>query len=143
RRLLHRDQPLLDHLVEGGQEGLDLLLRVHDLDDDGQVLAEAEDARGVDSASGPESLEATEDRGPREAAAARARHDNLVERAPVPAVGLADEDADELAVARELQSRILASTAPAQTATRPRTTWPTTFTAAMSPLPSRRRAMVS
>ena len=51
--LLDGHQPLLDHFVEDGEKALDLVLGVDDLDEDRQVLREAQDAAGVDAALAP------------------------------------------------------------------------------------------
>ena len=52
--LLQRDEAFRHHLVEDRKQAVDLLLRVHDLDDDGQVLGEPQDARRVEDAPGAE-----------------------------------------------------------------------------------------
>src|SRR5262249_56847010 len=83
-------------------EGVERLLAVDDLDQDREILGEAEDARGVDPAVGPEALEAAEDRGAGQALLARLLHHRLVERHPLIAVGVADEDPDQDAFALEL-----------------------------------------
>src|SRR5580693_4625114 len=93
---LHRDERSPgDHLVEDGQELVDVFLVVDHLDDDRQVSREVDEARRVDDARGPEAGDAMKHRRAGEALPAQALEDRPVQRPMAPLVGVADEDADE------------------------------------------------
>src|SRR5262249_59305199 len=51
--LLHGDQPPTHHRVDGGQHPVDVLLGIDDLDDEGQVGGQTEQARRVDERARP------------------------------------------------------------------------------------------
>src|SRR5678809_611462 len=70
---LQGDHAVPHHLVQEWQDGLDLLRGVHDLDHDRQVLAEAQDLRGVDAALGAEPHHPAKNRRARETRLARLR----------------------------------------------------------------------
>ena len=80
-----------------GHERLDLFRRIDNLDDDRQILRQLQQLGGVDPAVRAEAHEAFDHGRAGEPALARFEHDGLVERLAVPAVGLADEDAQQLA----------------------------------------------
>jgi hypothetical protein len=56
--LFDGDQSFANHTVEFGEEGLDAIRGVHDLDHQGEVLREADDFGGVDAAVSAEPEEA-------------------------------------------------------------------------------------
>jgi hypothetical protein len=64
--LLQGHQSFGDQAVELGEEGVDFLLPIDDLDHHREVLGRVEEARGVDEAMGSEALEAAEDGRPGE-----------------------------------------------------------------------------
>ena len=94
-RRLERDEPLGHHLVQHRKKPLDVLLRVHHLDDQGKVLREPLEHRGVKHAAGAEAPDAPDDRGPRVAVPAETLEERHPERLVMPPVGLADEDAHQ------------------------------------------------
>src|SRR5262249_35241714 len=94
---LERDQPIADHLLEVGHEGLNLVRRVHDLDDDWQILRELQQLCGVDAAVRAEAHESLHDGGAGQPALARFEHDRFIERLAVPAIRLAAEVPQQLA----------------------------------------------
>src|SRR4029078_12417414 len=67
---------------------------VDDLDDDRQVLGEAEEPRGVEMGVGAEAFDAAQDRPAGDAPVPEPLHDTLVERLTRLVVGLADVDAE-------------------------------------------------
>src|SRR3954453_10221748 len=93
--LLQRHEAPRHHPVEHRQEGVHLILAVDDLDDERQVLREAEDLRGMHPAGMPETHAATQHGRPGEMHLARLHHDALVERPAIAAVILADEGSEE------------------------------------------------
>jgi hypothetical protein len=93
--LLHRDQALVDHLVENPSEFLGVLLGVDDLDDDGKIFRQPQNVRGVQDASGSKTGNSPKHRGPGEAFLPKALEQGHVQRLAVPAIGLADVDAGE------------------------------------------------
>src|SRR5438477_4628018 len=146
--LLEGHQSLADHGVEVRQEGLDPLGRVDDLDHHRQVLREPEDLGRMDAAVRAEAERAAEDRGAGHAAPARVLDDDLVERASVMLVALADEDAEQLGLGGKLHRRLLAHTArptatPRKKQRTPRPFSTTAFVAASSHSASRSIALVS
>ncbi len=80
--LLQRDETVGDHGVELGQDGSQSVLLVDDLDQDGQVLREAQDARRVQVGLGAVALDPAQDRDAGDAPAAEMLDDGLVERRP-------------------------------------------------------------
>src|SRR5579871_2374888 len=141
--LLERDQAARHHPIEHRQERIDLLLRVDDLDHDRQVLGEAQDLGRVDVARMPEPDVPTQHRGAAELHFPGLEHDRLIERQALEFVVLAEEDAEQDGVARDVHHQthfialmLAASTWPAQTATRHATTEPTTLPPARSHSPS-------
>ena len=88
-------QAAAHHLVEHGQEGLDLLLAVHDLDHQRQVHREPEDFGGVQAAGLAEAHRPAQDRGAGQVQLARLQDDGFVERLVFPAVAFADEDSQQ------------------------------------------------
>jgi hypothetical protein len=51
------DEPVADHLIEGGENRFDFVVCVNTFDDDGEVYGKAEDVRGVKPAGLAESLD--------------------------------------------------------------------------------------
>ncbi len=94
-RLLERDEAFGHHLVEDGQEPVDVRRRVDDLDDDRQVLREPQDVRRVKDAARSESGRALKDGGSGEAFPPEPLEERRRQRLVMPAVRLADEDADQ------------------------------------------------
>ena len=72
-----------------------------------------------------------------------AADNRFIERPALPAVGLANEHAQQLALARQLHASTRARAAPAHTASRPSSTCAPTFSSAAAELPSRSSAIVS
>ena len=96
---LDGEHALGDHRVERREDGVDAFGAVGDLDDDRQVLGEAQDAVGVQAAVGSEALDPAQDRGAGQPVLAQGLDDRLVQRLVTVVVGLADEDPQQLAVA--------------------------------------------
>src|SRR5271166_3845153 len=91
--LFERDEAAAHHRVERRQERLDRLLVIDNLDDERQVLGEAQDLRRVQAARLAETHRSAQDRGAGEAGASRGHDDRLIERAALKLVVLAEEDA--------------------------------------------------
>ncbi len=91
-RPLEGDEALGHHLVEDRKQAVDVLLRVNDLDDDGQVLGEPQDVRRVQHAPGAEAGHRVEDGRPGEALLAQPLQERHGERLVMPFVRLPDED---------------------------------------------------
>ena len=89
-----------------GVDELDLFLGVDDLDDDGQVLRQADDLGGVEHARVSEAERSAQHGGPGEMHLARFQHDRLVERLVVGLVVLADKDAQQHGVTGKLHRQI-------------------------------------
>ena len=106
-----RQHLLLHHLVEQRHDAVDVLRRVHDLDQDRKILRQAEDPRRVQPRVGTESFDPANDGRACQALRADALDDRLVERLAVPRVRLADEEPEKLPLALELHS-VLATTTP-------------------------------
>src|SRR5262249_40813121 len=102
--LFNGDEPARHHLVEDGQEGVDRLLRVYDLDDHRQVLGEAQDLGRMDAARMAESDVAAQHRGAAQVHFPRLEHDRFVQRPALVLVVLAEEDAEQDGVARNLRA---------------------------------------
>src|SRR5690348_2598142 len=100
--LLQGNEAAADHAVEDGEEGVDLLLAVDDLDDDRQVFREAQDLGGVQPAGMAETERAAQNGGPGEMPFARLEHDRLVERTVLASLVLADEDPQQNGVPWDL-----------------------------------------
>ena len=100
-----RYQAAGEHLIQDRQEGLDLLLAIHDLDHQRQVQGEPQDFGGVEAAGFSETHGATQYRGTGEVQFARLQHDGLVERLVFPPVAFTDEDSQEHGFVRKLHSR--------------------------------------
>src|SRR6516165_1217024 len=100
--LFQRDEAARDHAVEHRQEGVDLLLRVDDLDHDRQVLRQAQDFGGVDVARMAEAHRTAQDRGASELHLAGFDQNRLIER-QAPRLGVfPDEDSEQDGVTRKL-----------------------------------------
>ena len=91
----HGHQGAAQHALDQGQEGLDLVARVDDLDDDRQVLRQAQDLGGVQVAGMSEAGDAAQHGSAGQPRLARLENDRLVERHMAVAVVLAAEDAQE------------------------------------------------
>jgi len=89
------DEAVAHDLVEFGEEGVDAFLFVDDLDEDGEVFAEAEDFGGVEVGVGAEAHGAAEDGGAGEAHFAGFEDDGFVEGLVMPFVEFAEVDAEE------------------------------------------------
>ena len=77
----------------------DLLLNVHDLDDERQVLRQSQDLGGVQMARMAEAHRSAQHGGAGKTHLAGLQHDGLVERPVAGLVVLADEDAQQHGVA--------------------------------------------
>lgn len=84
--------PLGDDPVRLGQEGADLVRLVDDDDAQREVLAEAEDAAGVDLVELAKALQTTQDRRTAESGVACAVDNLGVDGPVVPLIGLSDQD---------------------------------------------------
>lgn len=98
------DESTADHFVEGGEEGVDFFLAVHDFDDEWQVHGEAQDFGGVQTAGFAEAHRAAQHGRAGQMRLAGGEHDGFVERLVLPAVGFADEDAEKEGVSGDLHS---------------------------------------
>src|SRR6266540_1403971 len=136
---LDGDHALLDHLVECGKNAVDLLDGVDDLDHHGQVFAQPQDPRRMEARVRAEALEAADDGRSGKTLLPDALDDRLVERLPVPRVGLADEDPKQLSLALPPHQTVLPSTMPPYSARSPAATLPATFAAASAHAPSSAR----
>lgn len=87
--LLEGDEAVGHHLVELGEDGAHLVVGVDRLDEDRQVLRQAEDPRGVQVLLGPEALDATQDRRAGQPPLPEALDDRLVEGLALPPIALA------------------------------------------------------
>src|SRR5207247_7458062 len=88
---LEGDQPAADHVVQVGEDPLDRLLGLDDLDNEGQVEGEAQHLRGVHDARGAEPGHPTDHRRASEPLLAELLEQRLVQRLAVIFVALADE----------------------------------------------------
>lgn len=61
--LLHRDEAAAHHPVDVAEDGVDVLLAVHDFDDDGQVLGQAQEMSLVEDGVRPETRDTPDHRG--------------------------------------------------------------------------------
>ena len=93
--LFERYQPFTDDLVQLGDEGVDALRLIDDLDDHGQVFREAQDARTMDAAVGAKAKIAAQHGSAGQFALARPFNDDLIERPSLELVALTDEDAQQ------------------------------------------------
>src|ERR687897_3934306 len=99
--LLQGDQAVADHLFEDGLEALDVLLGVYDLDDQRQIPRELEQVCRMHDTARAEAGQPAQHGGARETFPAQALDERIGQRSPVPAVALADEDADHPLLAFE------------------------------------------
>ena len=90
-----------DHLIEDGYEPIDVVHRVDDLNDDGQILAQPEDPGCVKVRACPESFHPSENRRSGEPLGAGSLDQRLIERLALEPVRFADEDAQQLAFSLE------------------------------------------
>ena len=97
--LLGGDQRAAHDGLDGGDEFFDLLLPVHDLDDERQILRQAQDLGGVQMARMAEAHRPAQHGGAGEAHLAGLQHDRLVEGPMSGLVVLANEDAQQHGVA--------------------------------------------
>lgn len=94
--LFEGDQPPAQHILEGRQHAAYLLLTVNNLDNNGEVLGEAQDGVAVNKTRVcAKTLCAMQYRGPGEAFLLEEFHECVGERAAVPAVALTNEDAHQ------------------------------------------------
>src|SRR6266566_1566375 len=144
---LQRDQPTPDHLVQVGQDRLDRLFGLHDLDDERQIERQPQDLVGVHHARRPEPGHPPQHGRAREPPGAQLLEQRFVQRLAVILIALADEDAHEGAFALEAMrhgasrhSSLLASAVPVITAARQPTMVPPMYNPAYqySPSPSSR-----
>src|SRR6266540_2050951 len=98
--LLHREQAASHHSIERGQELLNLLLAIHDLDDQRQVHREPENLGGMQAARFPEPHRSTQHRRASQVHFTRLQHNGLVKWLVMTTVGLADEDTQEHGIVR-------------------------------------------
>ena len=96
--VLQSGDALFDRLVDDFEEALDVLGSVHDLDDDGQVLGQAEDLGGVHAAVGTESFEPAQHGRPGQVPLPRLSHEPLIKRQAFVLVALANEDSQQLSL---------------------------------------------
>ena len=94
---LECDETFLHHAVQMRKERRDLVLGVDDLDDDREVRRESQDLGRVEPAVRAEADEPLPHRCASESLLPRLFDNRLVQRSTVPAVGLADEDPQQLA----------------------------------------------
>src|SRR5207237_10136055 len=128
-----QEEALAAEPVEHREKGLEARRLVDDHDDDGHGLLEVKGVQLVDAARRPESLQAPEGAGARQARLARPVHDLGVDGLVAMLVGLLDEDRDSLTGSLQLhrrlpsrRGRIRPATTPAQTAPSPTTRLATT-----------------
>jgi hypothetical protein len=88
--LLDGHHPVAHHRIERREDAIDVLLGVHDLDHDREVLAEPEDARRVEMGARTVALDTPEDGRPSQSFPANAFDDRLEERGfPSPSILIA------------------------------------------------------
>ena len=95
------ERPLREHLVEDRKKLVDVSLVVHDLDEDGEIGRQVDDALSVDDAGSSKPGEAVNDRRTCEALLAQSFEQRAVERLMMPLVRVADEDANQTLLAVE------------------------------------------
>jgi hypothetical protein len=95
--------PIMPSMVD---ECVDLFLAVDDLDDERQVLRQADDLGRVQHARMSEAHGTAQDGGPGDMHLPGFEHDRLVERLVIGLVGFADEDAQQHGVAGEWLGQI-------------------------------------
>src|SRR6267143_2688256 len=98
---LERDEAAFDHFVEAGKNFFDALDGFDDLEDDGQVLGQAESLVGVIDARPAVAGHAAQHGDTGKAVFAQHLHNGVVERLSVPFVRFADVDAHQRALAFE------------------------------------------
>ncbi len=147
--LLERDEAAAHNRLELGKEILDLRFLVDDLDDDRQILGEPKDLRRVQPARMAETHGPAQHRRAGEVRRTRLEDDRLIKRAALIFIVLADEDAKQHGVARNLHDqaplswlREAAATCPSQTAARHKTRESAMLTPASFISPSRTRLSV-
>ena len=86
------DEAAGEHGLEGGQEGVDFFLAVHDFDDEGEIGGEAQDFGGMEAAGLAKTHGAAQDGGTGEMGFAGGEHDGFVQGLMVPAVGFAEKN---------------------------------------------------
>lgn len=99
---LQCDQTATHHRFERGQEGVDLVLGVHDLDDERQIGGEAQNLGGVQAAGLAKTHRAAQDSGTGEIGFAGLKDNCFVEWLVFAAVGFAEIDAELNGVLGEL-----------------------------------------
>jgi hypothetical protein len=97
-----RDKALLHEIVEQRNKRANLLLGVHDLDQDRQVRREIENARRMHDRMTAETLDAFKDGCSGKSLFARGFDDRGVKRLRTATIAFADEDAQQLSAAWEL-----------------------------------------
>src|SRR5712664_2509245 len=95
------DEAAFDHFVEAGKNILDTLGRFDNLEDDGQVLGQAENLVGVVDARSAVASHAAKHGDAGKAVFAQHLHNGVVERLSVPFVRFADVNAHQCALAFE------------------------------------------
>src|SRR5579871_4375690 len=127
--LLQRDQTARHHGVESGQELVDLVLAVDDLDHQRQVFGQPQDLRRVQPARFAEAHRPAQHGGAGEVQFARFQYDRFIERLRAGLVVLADEDTEQQGLLWDLHGQLpfrrlrrFAVTWPSQTASNQPTT---------------------
>jgi hypothetical protein len=105
--LLQGDQPARHHAIQDGQECVDVVLAVDNLDQQRQVFREPQDFRGVQPARLAEPHRTAQHGGAGEVQLARLHHDRFIERPAVAMVALADEDAERNGLIGNLHGQLL------------------------------------
>ena len=103
----HGDQAALHHLIECGEEFLDVFFGVDDFDDERQVHGEAKNLGGVEAAGFAEAHHAAGDGGAGEMEFAGFEDDGFVEGVVLPAIGFADENSQQSGFVREVHINVL------------------------------------
>lgn len=100
--VLERDQTIAHHAVEQRNEIANAFFGVDDLDQNGQIRREIENARRVHHGVSAETFDAFENGRAGKAALTRFFHNGGIERLTAAAIALTDKDAEELARSFEL-----------------------------------------
>src|SRR6187397_904868 len=122
--LLECDQSVSDHLVELRQDGADAILLVDHLDQDRQVLGQAQETRRVKVCVRAEAFDAAQDRRAGHASFAEEGDDDLIEGFAIAMVRFTDVDADEEGGAVDAHQMARPIASPVATAKSPTTTDP-------------------
>src|ERR1700680_2149416 len=101
-RPLHGDEAARHHAIEYRQEGVDLFLRVDDLNHDRQILREAQDLRRMNTARMAESDMAAQDGCATEVHLPRLQDNRLMKRKTLKSVVLSEKDAEQDGLPRNL-----------------------------------------